>query len=107
MLAPLDNSLVFKKLFTDREVLQAFVKDVTGAAIDPATIETDGLTPTERRIAMEEQGYEDHLALREQKGRRESQAEIAAAMLAEGFAAEMIAKVTGLPVAEILKLPRQ
>jgi len=41
MLARLDNSVIFKKLFTDREVLQAFVKDVTGATIDPVTIETE------------------------------------------------------------------
>lgn len=41
MLARLDNSVIFKKLFTDREVLQAFVKDVTGATIDPETIETE------------------------------------------------------------------
>ena len=267
MLAPLDNSVVFKKLFTDREVLQAFVKDVTGATIDPVTIETeksfappigaidikidifaddpehrliveiqrvrydyhydrflyyhhaaimelqrshtqyllgktvytivwltgkddalpkdlittslrsvtsdgaevplyphklfflnpnyqsdqtpaavrdwlelvfesithpeqphlnttrqiirkatgliesDGLTPTERRVAMEDQGYEDNLIFREHKGRQEGLAEsrvkIAAAMLAKGFEPTMVAELTDLPVAEILKLSQQ
>ena len=81
--------------------------NTTRSIIRKATslIESDGLTPTERRIAMEEQGYEDHLALHERKGRAEGLAEglaagrlkIAAAMLAEGLETALISKVTGLP----------
>lgn len=75
-------------------------------------IESDGLTPTERRIAMEEQGYEDHLALREQKGREEgreegrleSQRDIARNLLAQGVATAVIAAATGLSEAEIARL---
>ena len=70
-------------------------------------IESDGLTPTERRVAMEDQGYEDNLVFREQKGRQESRAEIAAAMLAKGFEPATVAELTGLSVAEILKLSQQ
>ena len=40
-LAPLNNGVVFRKLFTDREVLIAFVKDLTGVEIEPETIEAE------------------------------------------------------------------
>jgi hypothetical protein len=40
-LAPLNNGVVFRKLFTDREVLIAFVKDLTGIEIEPETIEAE------------------------------------------------------------------
>jgi hypothetical protein len=39
--APLDNSVIFKKLFTDPEILTVFVKDLTGLDIEPEIIETD------------------------------------------------------------------
>ena len=72
-------------------------------------IETDGLTPTERRLAMEDQDYEDHLALREEKGREEGRQEgrqirnreIARSMLAKGLDLAVIAETTGLAEAEI------
>ena len=41
MLAPLDNEIVFKKAFTEREVLIAFVKDIVGIDFNPGKIETE------------------------------------------------------------------
>lgn len=40
-LAPLNNSVVFKKLFQDPATLKAFVKDLIGIDIEPETIETE------------------------------------------------------------------
>jgi hypothetical protein len=40
-LASLDNSVIFKKLFTNREILTVFVKDLTGLEIEPEIIETE------------------------------------------------------------------
>ncbi|MDM8529202.1 hypothetical protein QUF58_13485 [Anaerolineales bacterium HSG24] len=40
-LAPLNNQVVFKKLFQDKEILCTFVKDLTGLDIDPERIETE------------------------------------------------------------------
>jgi predicted transposase/invertase (TIGR01784 family) len=46
-LAPLNNQVVFKKLFQDTEVIKAFVKDVIGIDITPTTIEVEKqFTPT-------------------------------------------------------------
>ena len=78
-------------------------------------IETDGLTPQERRTAMEEQGYEEHLALREEKGWQEGREEgrlaekqaIAQGMLAEGLDPALIAKLTGLPFEQIQALQQR
>ena len=71
-------------------------------------IDTDGLTPTERRLAMEDQDYQEHLALREAKGREEGrQTEkeaIARSMLAEGLESALIAKMTGLSGEDIERL---
>ncbi len=41
MLAPLDNEVVFKKAFTEREVLIALVKDIVGIDFNPGKIETE------------------------------------------------------------------
>jgi len=71
-------------------------------------IETWNLSPLDARLAMEEQGYEDHLALREEKGKNEGRQEekqaIARSMLAKGLEPAMIADVTGLPIEEIRAL---
>lgn len=71
-------------------------------------IESDGLTPTERRIIMEDQGYEEHLALREEEGRAEGRKarnyEIARSMLAKGFEIAVIAEMTSLSEEEIERL---
>ena len=89
--------------------------NATRSIIRKATglIETDGLTPTERRLAMEDQDYEDHLALREEKGRQEGREEgreegrraeklaIVRSMLAKGLDLSVIAETTGLSEAEI------
>jgi len=40
-LAPLDNETIFKQAFTDKEVFQAFVKDLFGVDIVVDTIETE------------------------------------------------------------------
>ena len=40
-LAPLNNGTIFKKLFQDKEVLQAFVKDLIGIEIEPEEIEVE------------------------------------------------------------------
>lgn len=40
-LARLDNEVFFKKAFTDKFVLKAFVKDIIGIDIEPETIETE------------------------------------------------------------------
>jgi predicted transposase/invertase (TIGR01784 family) len=40
-LASLDNSVIFKKLFTDPEILTVFFKDLTGIELEPETIETE------------------------------------------------------------------
>jgi hypothetical protein len=40
-LAPLSNEVVFKKAFSDKEVLSAFVKDAAGVDFVPDTIETE------------------------------------------------------------------
>ena len=67
-------------------------------------IESDGLTPTERRIAMEEQGYEEHLALREEEGRQAEKKAIALNLLTQGVAKDIIAAATGLSQEEIEQL---
>ncbi len=41
MLAPLDNEVVFKKAFTEREVLISLVKDIIGIDFNPGKIETE------------------------------------------------------------------
>ncbi|MDX2246526.1 MAG: PD-(D/E)XK nuclease family transposase [Bacteroidia bacterium] len=41
MLARLDNEVFFKKAFTDRQVLKAFVKDIVGIEVNPERIETE------------------------------------------------------------------
>lgn len=41
MLGKLDNQVIFKKAFTDKIVLEAFVKDVLGIEFEAATIETE------------------------------------------------------------------
>lgn len=41
MLGKLDNQVIFKKAFTDKIVLEAFVKDVLGIDFEAATIETE------------------------------------------------------------------
>lgn len=41
MLARLDNEVFFKKAFTDRIVLKAFVKDIIGIDVEPDKIETE------------------------------------------------------------------
>ncbi len=41
MLAPLDNEVVFKKAFTEQEVLIALVKDIIGIDFNPGQIETE------------------------------------------------------------------
>ena len=61
---------------------------------------------------MEDQDYEDHLALREEKGREEGRQEgrqirnreIARSMLAKGLDLAVIAETTGLAEAEIASL---
>ena len=40
-IAPLDNSVFFKKAFTDKIVFRAFVKDIVGIEINPEVIETE------------------------------------------------------------------
>jgi len=40
-LAPLSNGTIFKKLFQEREILQAFVKDLIGIEIEPEKIEVE------------------------------------------------------------------
>ncbi len=40
-LARLDNEVIFKKAFTNPEVLKSFVKDITGLDINPDIIETE------------------------------------------------------------------
>ena len=41
MLAPLDNETIFKKVFTDNEVFQQFVKDLFDVDIVVSKIETE------------------------------------------------------------------
>lgn len=41
MLARLDNEVFFKKVFTDKIVLKAFVKDIIGIEVEPTKIETE------------------------------------------------------------------
>ncbi|MEM9886136.1 MAG: PD-(D/E)XK nuclease family transposase [Bacteroidota bacterium] len=41
VLAPLDNEVFFKKVFTDRAVFKAFVKDIVGIEVEPDSIETE------------------------------------------------------------------
>lgn len=41
MLGKLDNQVIFKKAFTDKIVLEAFVKDVLGIEFEAAVIETE------------------------------------------------------------------
>jgi len=41
MLAPLDNEVIFKKAFTDKFVLESFVKDILGIEFHAGTIETE------------------------------------------------------------------
>ena len=41
MLAPLDNETIFKKVFTDKEVFQQFVKDLFDVDIVVSNIETE------------------------------------------------------------------
>ena len=41
MLAPLDNEIVFKKAFTERDVLIALVKDIIGIDFNPGKIHTE------------------------------------------------------------------
>lgn len=41
MLGSLDNEVVFKKAFTDKEVLESFIFDVLGLQLDLGTIETE------------------------------------------------------------------
>ncbi len=41
MLAPLDNEVVFKKAFTERDVLIGLVKDIIGIDFNPGKIETE------------------------------------------------------------------
>ena len=41
MLGNLDNEVIFKKAFTNKIVLEAFVKDILGIDIDLVTIETE------------------------------------------------------------------
>ncbi len=41
MLANLDNEVIFKKVFTDKEIFAGFVKDVLGIEITNFTIETE------------------------------------------------------------------
>jgi hypothetical protein len=41
VLARLDNEVFFKKAFTDKIVLKAFVKDIVGIEVEPNTIETE------------------------------------------------------------------
>jgi predicted transposase/invertase (TIGR01784 family) len=55
-------------------------------------IEQDGITPEERRIMIEESYIEEAI----QKGKLETQAEIAKTMLAKGFDIETIIELTGL-----------
>jgi predicted transposase/invertase (TIGR01784 family) len=40
-IAPLDNSVFFKKAFTDMFVFKAFVKDIVGIEVNPKVIETE------------------------------------------------------------------
>jgi hypothetical protein len=40
-LARLDNEVFFKKVFTDKIVFKAFVKDIVGIEVNPAIIETE------------------------------------------------------------------
>lgn len=40
-IARLDNEVFFKKVFTDAIVFKAFVKDIVGIEVEPATIETE------------------------------------------------------------------
>ena len=40
-IAPLDNSVFFKKAFTDMIVFKAFVKDILGIEVNPKVIETE------------------------------------------------------------------
>ena len=40
MLAKLDNEVIFKKAFTDKLVLENFVKDIIGIDFEANTIET-------------------------------------------------------------------
>jgi hypothetical protein len=40
-LAPFSNQVIFKKAFTDPEVLESFVRDVAGIEFQPAKIETE------------------------------------------------------------------
>ncbi|MEY4937911.1 MAG: hypothetical protein RIS64_4270, partial [Bacteroidota bacterium] len=41
MLGSLDNEVVFKKAFTNKEVLESFIFDVLGLQLDLGTIETE------------------------------------------------------------------
>jgi hypothetical protein len=41
MIAPLDNETIFKKVFTDREVFQLFIKDLFDVDIVVSKIETE------------------------------------------------------------------
>ena len=79
--------------------------NTTRSIIRKATglIETEGLSPLDLRLAMEEQDYEDHLTLREEKGRQEAQQAIARSMLAKGFELSVIAEMTGLADEEIAR----
>ncbi len=40
-LAPLNNQVIFKKLFQDIEILQAFIKDLIGIDFEPEKVETE------------------------------------------------------------------
>ncbi len=40
-LAPLDNQVVFRKLFQDPDIIKVFAKDLIGMDIDPQTIEVE------------------------------------------------------------------
>ena len=41
MLTPLDNQVVFKKAFTNKEVFEHFIKDIFGIEISVGKIETE------------------------------------------------------------------
>jgi predicted transposase YdaD len=78
----------------------------------------DGITPQERAQMFEETGYENHLQLRYEEGKKageqtgmqagqqKERRDIARAMLAQGMAPTLIAQVTGLPPDEVAELGR-
>ncbi|NJN65816.1 MAG: hypothetical protein HC884_03420 [Chloroflexaceae bacterium] len=67
-------------------------------------IEGERLTPEERRLALEETGYEQHLRLRYEEGREERNREIARSLLAEGMDPAAVARITGLPADEVAEV---